>query len=185
MIIIGITGTLGAGKGTIVEYLVGKKGFTHFSVRAFLIDEIIKRGMIVNRDNMVIVANELRAKHSPSYITEQLFVQASKSGNNCVIESIRTPGEAEELKKKGNFYLIAVDADRTTRYERIHKRQSETDNISFETFLDNEEREMKSTDPNKQNIMSCMGMSDFVLFNNRTVEDLQKIVDTIISQILK
>lgn len=36
MHIIGITGTLGAGKGTIVEYLKDKKGFAHFSVREFL-----------------------------------------------------------------------------------------------------------------------------------------------------
>ena len=43
MIIIGITGTLGAGKGTIVEYLVGKKGFKHYSVRE-LLSEIIRAG---------------------------------------------------------------------------------------------------------------------------------------------
>ena len=33
-IIIGITGTLGAGKGTVVEYLK-KKSFKHYSVRSF------------------------------------------------------------------------------------------------------------------------------------------------------
>ena len=62
MIIIGITGTIGAGKGTIVEYLTDKKGFTHYSVRSFLIDEIKKRGFEVNRDSMVLVANDLRKK---------------------------------------------------------------------------------------------------------------------------
>ena len=36
MIIIGITGTLGAGKGTIVDYLCKKRGFLHYSVREFL-----------------------------------------------------------------------------------------------------------------------------------------------------
>ena len=40
MIVIGITGTIGAGKGTIVEYLVEKKGFLHFSVREFLLKKI-------------------------------------------------------------------------------------------------------------------------------------------------
>ena len=54
MIIIGITGTLGAGKGTIVDYLIKTKGFTHYSVRAFITKEIEKRKLPVNRDSMVI-----------------------------------------------------------------------------------------------------------------------------------
>jgi dephospho-CoA kinase len=32
--IIGITGTDGAGKGAVVDYLVAQKGFTHYSGRA-------------------------------------------------------------------------------------------------------------------------------------------------------
>lgn len=60
MKIIGITGTLGAGKGTIVDYLVQQYGFVHFSVRAYLIQQIQKANLAVNRDSMVIVANELR-----------------------------------------------------------------------------------------------------------------------------
>ena len=59
--IIGITGTLGAGKGTIVECLL-EKGFKHYSVREFLVEEICKRGLEVNRNSMVLVANELRAR---------------------------------------------------------------------------------------------------------------------------
>lgn len=172
MIIIGITGTLGAGKGTIVDYLVSKKGFVHYSVRAYLIKEIKKRNLPVNRDSMTIVANELRAKHSPSFITDQLFIQAKKSGKNCVIESIRTPGEIESLRKKGNFYLFAVDADPKIRYERIKLRNSETDRISFNTFLSNEKREFTSDDPNKQNLLKCREMADYVFLNNGNIGDL-------------
>ena len=73
MIIIGITGTLGAGKGIIVDYLVKEKGFTHYSVRAYITEEIQRRGMEVNRDTLTQVGNDLRAAHSPSYITDQLF----------------------------------------------------------------------------------------------------------------
>ena len=40
MVIIGITGTLGAGKGTIVDYLKEERGFLHFSARQFIIEEI-------------------------------------------------------------------------------------------------------------------------------------------------
>ncbi|MFA5783081.1 MAG: AAA family ATPase [Bacteroidales bacterium] len=185
MIIIGITGTLGAGKGTIVEYLTKKKGFEHYSVRAFLIEEIEKCSLPVSRDSMVSVANDLRARHSPSYIVEQLFERAAKSGKNCIIESIRTPGEVESLKANGHFFLFAIDAPATLRYERIQKRNSETDNVSFETFSENEKREMQSTDPNKQNISKCIEMADYLFENDNTINKLQDNVNAVISCILK
>jgi len=176
MIIIGITGTLGAGKGTIVDFLVNEKGFVHFSVRGYISEEIKRRGLPVNRDSMVLVANDLRTVHGSSYIVDRLYIRAVESGKNCVIESVRTPGEVESLRSKGNFLLLAVDAKPETRYERIVLRNSETDKISFLTFLENEKREMDSEDPNKQNLRRCIEMSDFVFNNDSTIKSLIAVV---------
>ncbi len=185
MLIIGITGTLGAGKGTIVEYLVNHRNFTHYSVRSFLIEEIEKRQMPVNRDSMVLIANELRAKHSPSYVTDQLYYKAAESGKNCVIESIRTPGEVDSLKEKGNFYLFAVDALPELRYKRIVIRNSETDNISYDTFVQNEQREMQTNEPTKQNLRKCIEMADFIFENSGSIDDLHIKVEKTLHQINK
>ena len=182
-IVIGITGTLGAGKGTIVDYLVREKGFLHYSVRAFLIEIIEAKGLAVNRDSMTQTANALRAEHSPSYITDQLYLRAAESGKHCVIESIRTPGEIKSLRSKGQFYLWAVDADPKVRYERIKLRQSETDAVSYETFLSNEAREMHSDDPNKQNLQACIDQADEVFENNGDIEKLYQQVENALKTI--
>lgn len=183
MIIIGITGTLGAGKGTIVDYLVQKKQFIHFSVRNYLIEEAKRRNMAINRDTFVVLANSLRATHSPSFITDELYKQALETGKNAIIESVRTPGEIVSLRKNSNFILFAVDADPKIRYERIVMRNSETDHVNFDTFIENEQREMISDDPNKQNLSKCMAMADYTLQNNGDFDALYRQIDNIIKNI--
>jgi len=181
MIIIGITGTIGAGKGTIVEYLVREKGFAHFSAREFIMEEVRRRGMPENRDSTTPVANDLRAKFGPNYIAEELYRRAQATGKDAVIESLRAPAEVEALRAKGNFTLFAVDADPKTRYERIQSRRSETDRISFEKFLADERREMENPEKHQQNIAACIAMADHRFENNGTVAELERQVEVVLS----
>ncbi len=181
MIIIWITWTLGAGKGTIVDYLVQKKWFHHFSVRAYLIEEIERRAMPINRDSMVSVANDLRATYGPAYIIEQLYAKARTGKKNTIIESIRAVGEVDALQGKENFYLFAIDANPQIRYERVVLRWSETDKISYEEFIMNEKREMNNTDPTKQNIAKCMQLADYILTNNWTFASLYQQIEDVLN----
>lgn len=183
MLIIGITGTLGAGKGTIVGYLADKHGFEHYSVRTLLNSRLKEMGLELNRDNMVELANSIRRERGPSAMAEILFEQAASSGGNCIIESIRTPGEIEALRTKGSFWLLAVDAPAALRYQRIQLRGSETDGVSLETFLANEAREMDADDPNKQNLRACIAQADFSLDNSGSFDDLYQQVEAVLSKL--
>ncbi len=174
---------MGAGKGTVVDYLIKEKGFVHFSVRAFIVRELERRGMPVNRDTLTALANEMRAKNSPSYIIEELFREAVAQEKNCIIESIRTPGEIAALRSKPNFFLLAVDADPRVRFNRIRKRRSETDNVSFNSFISSETREMHSDDPNKQNLSECIKQADYTILNNGSLEELHEKTEAFLQSI--
>lgn len=180
--ILGITGTLGAGKGEVVSRLV-RRGFRHYSVRDFLVKEIERRDLPVSRDTMVHVGNDLRRRYGPGYLALALYRQAQREGGDAVIESVRTPGEVGALERADGFYLIAVDAEPRTRYERVIKRGSSTDGVSFDAFCADEEREMHATDPAKQNIAAVIAQADFHIRNDGTREELFAEVDRVMKEI--
>lgn len=178
VIIAGITGMLRAGKGSIAEILVRKYGFKHYSVRQFLIEELERRNLPVNRDTMTPLANELREEFGAQYIVQRLYEQAAREGGNAIIESIRNVGEISYLRMFPQFYLIGVDADIRLRFERAVKEQSVTDKgLTFEKFVEDEQRESTSEDPNKQNLRACMELTNFTIINEGSVEQLEGVVD--------
>lgn len=179
--IIGITGTNGAGKGTVVDYLVKNKSFVHGSARDLIREELARRSLELNRDNTRAVANDLRIKFGPGYLIEELFRRAQGRTGNTVIESLRVVGEAEFLKSKGAL-IWAVDADRKARYGRVVLRGSETDKISFEQFCAEEDREMEQTEKFDMNIRGVIQMADAVLTNDGTQEELYQQVEEALRQ---
>lgn len=180
--IIGLTGSFGAGKGTVVEYLVESKGFTHYSASGFITEEIERRGMPVNRDSMTEVSNDLRQKNGPSYIIDALYERAHTKGGNAIIESLRAVAEARRIKVLGGV-VIGVDADPRLRYDRAFARGSAKDNVSFDAWLLQEQREMNPNDPTKQDIFGALKESDFIITNNGSREELNAQIEEVLSQI--
>ncbi|MGM5483895.1 MAG: AAA family ATPase [Nanobdellota archaeon] len=180
-VIIGITGTQGSGKGTVVDF-IKEKGFLHFSVSNKIVEIIKQRGMEVNRDSMRIVADDLRKNKFPGYNVFILMKEASRKGKDCVIESIRCPSEIDVLrevakKEKKDFYLLSIDADVNERYKRVVGRRGVKDNISFEKFVQQEEKEMNNEESWKMNIKRCISKSDYRINNDGNFEDLKDKVE--------
>jgi dephospho-CoA kinase len=175
--ILGITGTDGAGKGTVVEYLVDHHGYTHYSARAFILEEIRKQGLPDTRNQMRLTANELRKQHGNEFLIKVSLEKARADGvSNAVIESLRATAEAECLKAHGGI-LLAVDADQQLRYERVQARRSESDQVSFAEFQRHEELEKNDPDPHGMQKAKVMEMADYTVTNNGTVEELKQQVE--------
>ncbi|MBC7836298.1 AAA family ATPase [Acetobacteraceae bacterium] len=183
--IIGITGTDGGGKGTVVDFLIKEKGFLHCSARTLWIDEINHQGIEVNRANMRIVANELRAQRGDDFlITEYKRRTGFAPDKNYVIESLRATAEVETLKKFGGI-LWAVDADQHIRYGRIQSRASESDKVSFEEFVAHETLEMNDPDPHGMQKAKVISMADTMFRNDGTQEELFAQVEKALGAVYK
>lgn len=178
--ILGITGTDGAGKGEVVRYLTETKGFAHYSARDLFLEEIERRDLPNDRAHLRSVANDLRKEHGNDHMV-RTFIERIEAheDHDAVIESIRALAEAEYLKEQGGV-LIAVDADQKLRYARIQGRKSETDQISFKEFKEHEALEMNDPDPHGMQKQAVIEAADFTIENNGTIAELHKKIDEVL-----
>lgn len=107
---------------------------------------------------------------------EQLMRRAIAHGGDVVIESLRAVGEVAYIQKHGG-YVLGVDADPMVRYERITKRGTETDHVTYEEWLKQQERETNPDDPTKQDVFGALRASDVIIQNSTTLDNLYKAVD--------
>lgn len=184
MIVIGVTGTNGAGKGVVVDYLVDARGFTHFSNSGRISKELERRGMELSRTNMRMVGNEFREKYGSGYLVEEALREAQEQNlERIVTESIRSTGEVAALRDAGGSLLV-IDADRKLRYERITARKTGKDLLDFETFVEQEEREWYGIEgAHDMNIRSVMDMADYTIMNEGTLTELHAQIDAVLQQI--
>lgn len=183
-IIIGLTGKSGAGKGTVAEYLK-KKGFKYHSCSDILREELKKRGIKENIDNLIALGNELRHTFGPGILGKKILEKIIENGEQkAIADSLRHPKEIEELKKDDHFILIALDAPLKLRYERIKARGRAGDNITFKKFKEQEEYQMEGKGPQAQ-LLKCLKMADYKIVNDESIAKLYQKVETVLKTIYK
>jgi len=137
--IIGLTGKNAAGKGELADYLKSK-GFVYFSLSDALREEATKQGLDHSRDVLIKLGTDLRKKLGNGILAERINEKIRQNKGNFVVDSIRNPGEIEELRKNDGFILIGVNADAEIRFERLMKRGRAGDSRTFEEFKHHEKK---------------------------------------------
>ena len=180
--IIGIAGTLGAGKGTVVEYLKSK-GFAHYSVSGRLGEMLVERGVSKGREQLSALADELAEQYEGG-ILEVMHIKTKEDDvEDYILESIHRESEAAYIRSIGGI-ILAVDADPKVRYERTQLRQEdEKDQVTFEEFLAAIEREEKGKGSGTPNINAVIAGADYSLQNNGTLEELHAQIEEVLQQL--
>lgn len=178
-IVIGITGTTGAGKDTLADYLKSQ-GFVYHSLSDILREECTRRNLPHERDNLIAIGNELRTTLGPGVLGKLTAEKIEKRGEQKALAvSIRHPAEIEALRALPGFFLISVDAPLELRFERIKKRGRPEDAVTFEKFREQEDRE-RAGGQNEQQLNHVMALADAHIDNSGTLAEFyQKIAATL------
>ncbi len=172
-ILIGLTGENCAGKGTVAAYLE-KKGFVYLSLSDVIREELAAEGKEATRENLIAKGNALRGEGGPSALAKKIVAKLEHH-RNYIIDSIRSTGEVEELKKQQNFFLVYVTAPIEVRFERLRSRDRDGDPKTFELFKKLEDKERKGG-VTQQNLDATAKMADKIIVNNG---DLQQLYDDV------
>ena len=176
--IIGVCGTFAAGKDTVAEY-IESKGFTHVSsgdvVRQYIRDNNLGG---LDRDNLRHVANSTRAEKGGDFFVRHAIETGPRP---LVISGLRSSEEVAAVKKEGGV-IIGVDAPVTRRYNWAKSRGRIDDSITEEKFKEQELAE-ESDKPTDCQITVVMGMADYDIANDGTLEELYANVDEVLKRL--
>lgn len=185
--IIGITGTHGSGKDTLAEHLEKAYGFGNYSTAGELRTILRQFGLPLDRRTMQIMGNALRELWGHEELARRAYERAVSSGNGRVlISSLRSSQEVAHLRTQTEVYMIGVDAPRKLRWERVHThRGRESDDLPYEAFCENEDKELNDRRAYGMNINQCLAVCDSVLENDETLEAFIRKIDELMQLKLK
>lgn len=178
--IVGITGTNGAGKDSVAEQFVAA-GFKRYSLSDEIRKELRIRGLPELRENTAMIGNGLRAKDLGE-LSKRVLAQIAPQ-EHAVVVSLRTPAEVAVFRDRGDFILIGVDADPRLRYERNQARGRDGDHVSYKYFLEHDTKERSGTKDHEQQIDNLMKVADVLIENNGTKEEFEQKVFALVQKI--
>lgn len=178
---LGIIGSNGSGKSAICEILTDS-GFSVFSLSDIIRELTRKKNLPLIRENLIETGNQIKQEKGMDILAKMAIEKFPISSNlNIVFDSIRNPKEVIYLKKHG-VVMIGITAPLKLRYERIKKRLNDTDNVNFETFKEQDEREQFGRSSG-QHINEAFKLCDFVIDNSESITELKEKLTTLLNTI--
>ena len=178
-LILGITGELGSGKGTIAKHIMLEhKGSVH-KFSTILRDVLDRLYLEQSRDNLQALSTMLRKTYGEDIMAKGMYHDAENDENELVVvDGVRRMSDITYLKELPHFKLIYIEADMQNRYERIVKRGENPDDAkkTFEEFQKAHENESEIQ------IRDLKNYASHIVSNDGTYQELYAQVDEIIKE---
>lgn len=170
MNLIGLGGTNGAGKDTVAEMLVERRGWLFVSLSNLLRDEARNRGQEPGREVLREISAEWRREGGLGVLVEKAierFELVKGQHEGLVVSSLRHPAEAMVVHEYGGR-VVWVDADPQIRYTRTTSRARHNEHAhTFDEFLAAEQHEMQhSGDVATLSMGDVKKLADLTLMND-------------------
>lgn len=172
-----ITGMPGSGKTTVAEYM-GRRGFSIVNMGDVLREMASDKGLELTPQNLGLLAEEIRIKEGRDAVARRCIDKIRGHHLKAiVIDGIRSPEEVEAFREAFEVILIAIHASPKTRFKRISRRGRGDDVMNWKMFLERDRRELSF------GLGSVIAMADHMLINEGTLEDLERSIKNLLSEI--
>ena len=168
-----ITGMPGAGKGEVVNILKNEKGLPVVRMGDMVWDEVRSRGLPLEPQVVGEIANSERLAHGNDVWARRCIAKVeeklSDGNKHVIIDGVRTRQEIVAFKSafKDSFYVIAVFASLSTRFDRIRARKRADDTNTRELFDQRDARELS------WGVGEVIALADGMIMNEGGLEELR------------
>lgn len=181
-LILGITGEMVSGKGTVAKHVVDTyQGASHrFST---ILRDILDRVYVEqSRENMQNLSSALRKTFGEDVLAQSITHDVENDLHDVVvIDGIRRLPDIKYLKELPHFKLVYIETDMQIKYERLLKRGENIDDKSktLEQFRKDHEGEAETQ------IRDLKNYANYVVENNDSFAKLFEQIDEIVKSNLQ
>lgn len=178
--VIGISGTLSAGKTLIAKHLESR-GYRLYSLSSYVKQHMAKAGAEPTHSNLQAMGNSLRRRHGSAVLAR--WALDDLAGPNVCVDGIRNPEEAHFFREMTKFALLFVDADPSQRWDWARNKVGKMRIVNREEFdrLDQVERGILDRQEYGLRVDDCRLVADQpIIQNDGDIDKLYKQVDDFI-----
>lgn len=184
--ILGLTGSMGAGKGEVVKILE-RWGFKYITLSKMVRAEAQRLGIPEEREKLMAVGDQMRAQEGFGVLAKRALETIQKEGGDkWVVDGIRNPAEIDELRKSPDAHIVGLQANQDILVDRIIKRARPSDAKTPEDIIHRIKKEWGDGEPEGgQQVGKCMQKVDRIIVNEGTLEELEKKFEAVYNELSK